>query len=75
MAVSSLFNLFGRQQPPMNSGFADIMSRFNQFKQNFKGDPEQQVKQLLNSGQMTQEQFNQLSQAATQFQQMMSGRF
>lgn len=72
MAVSSLFNMFGKQQ---NNGFANMMSQFNQFRQNFQGDPKQRVQDLLNSGQMTQEQFNQLSQAATQFQQMMSGRF
>ena len=75
MGISSLFSMFGNQQPPMNSGFANLMSQFNQFKQNFSGDPKQQVQQLLDSGQMTQQQFNQLSQAATQFQQMMKGRF
>lgn len=75
MAVSSLFNMFGKQQSPMNSGFANMMSQFNKFKEDFRGNPQQQVQQLLNSGQMTQEQFNQLSQAATQFQNMMRGRF
>lgn len=75
MGQSSLFNLFGKQQPSMNNGFANMISQFNQFKQSFQGDPKAQVQQLLNSGQMTQEQFNQLSQAATQFQQMMGGRF
>lgn len=74
MAVSSLFNMFGNRQP-LNNGFANLMSQFNQFKNNFSGDPRQQVQQLLNSGQMSQQQFNQLSQAATQFQQMMKGRF
>ena len=74
MGISSLFNMFGKQQPHMNSGFANIMSQFNQFKQNFQGDPKQQVQQLLDSGQMTQQQFNQLSQAATQFQNMMRWR-
>ena len=59
----------------MNSGFANLMNQFNKFKQSFQGDPQQQVQQLLDSGQMTQQQFNQLSQAATQFQQMMRGRF
>lgn len=59
----------------MNSGLANLLSQFNQFKENFKGDPKQQVQQLLDTGQMTQQQFNQLSQAATQFQNMMRGRF
>ena len=74
MAQSSLFNMFGNKQPFMNSGFANMLSQFNQFKQNFQGDPKQQVQDLLNSGQMTQEQFNKLSQMATQFQNMMLGR-
>jgi hypothetical protein len=67
--------MFGRQQPPTNSGFANMMSQFQQFRQNFNGNPEAQVRQLLSSGQMTQQQFNQLSQAATQFQNFMRGRF
>lgn len=74
MKVSSLFNMFGNQRLPINNGFANMMGQFNQFKQNFQGNPEQQVKQLLDTGQMTQEQFNKLSQMATQFQQMMNGR-
>lgn len=74
MKVSSLFNMFGQQTPTMNGGFANMMSQFQQFKQNFSGDPKQQVQQLLDSGQMSQEQFNKLSQMATQFQKMM-GRF
>ena len=74
MKASSLFNMFGQQSLPMSGGFANMMSQFNKFKQNFSGDPKQQVQQLLDSGQMTQNQFNQLSQMATQLQQMMSGR-
>lgn len=71
MGISSLFNMFGKQQIPMNSSFANMMSQFNRFKNSFSGNPQQQVQQLLNSGQMTQEQFNQLSQMATQFQEML----
>ena len=75
MKVSSLFNLFGQQTPMINGGFANMMSQFQQFKQNFSGDPKQRVQQLLDNGQMTQQQFNQLSQMATQFQNMMKSRF
>ena len=67
--------MFGNQMPQVNGGLANIMNQFKQFKQNFQGDPKQRVQELLDSGQMTQQQFNQLSQAATQFQQMMNGRF
>lgn len=45
----------------------NMMQQFNQFRQNFQGDPKQKVEELLNSGQMTQDQFNQLSQMAQQF--------
>lgn len=63
-----------------NSGFGpfanmqNMVNQFQQFRQNFQGDPRAQVQQLLNSGQMTQEQFNQLSNLANQFQQMMGKR-
>lgn len=75
MPISSLFNMFGNNQMPQsNNGLFGMINQFNQFKQNFSGDPRQQVQQLLDSGQMTQQQFNQLSKAATQFQQMMGRR-
>jgi hypothetical protein len=48
-----------------------MINQFNQFKNSFKGDPQQQVQELLNSGRMTQQQYNQLSQMATQLQNMM----
>lgn len=49
----------------------DLISQFNKFKSSFNGDPKQQVQQLLNSGRMTQEQFNRLSQVATQLQKVL----
>ena len=57
--------------PQTNNPFgnmANMMSQFQLFKSNFQGDPRQKVQELLNSGRMTQEQFNQLSQLAQQFQ-------
>ena len=50
-----------------NNPFA-IMQQFQQFKANFQGDPKQKVQDLLNSGQMSQQQFNYLSNLAQQFQ-------
>lgn len=49
----------------------DLVQRFNQFRQNFKGDPQQQVQQLLNSGRITQQQYNQAVQMANAFQKML----
>ena len=49
-----------------------MIQQFNQFKQNFKGDPQQEVMKLLQSGKMNQQQLNQLQQQASQFQQMLN---
>lgn len=48
----------------------NLINQFNQFKSNFNGDPRQQVQELLNSGQMSQSQLNQLINIAQQFQSL-----
>lgn len=55
------------------ANIAQTMQQFQQFKQSFQGDPSQQVQQLLNSGQMTQEQLNQIMPIAQQFYGMING--
>jgi len=65
--MSSLFNDFNQ---PTNS-MANLLSQFNQFRSTFSGNPEQQVKQLLQSGRMSQEQFNQFAQTANQLRQLL----
>ena len=62
-----LFNAMGRQTTPM----ADIIRRAKEFKKSFTGNPRDEVQRLLNSGQMSQQQFNQLSQIAQQVVQAM----
>lgn len=64
-----LFQMLG-QQSPMNG----IVQRFNQFRQMFRGDPRQQVQDLLNSGKITQQQYNQAVQMANQFSQLLGGK-
>lgn len=51
-----------------------MIQQFIQFANGFKGNPQEEVQKLLNSGQMTQEQYNALQQQATQFQQLL-GKF
>ena len=63
-----LFNLIGNQGP------ANILQRLQQFQRTFTGDPRQQVQQLLNSGKVTQQQYNQATQMANQLQRMLGGR-
>jgi len=72
MANSIFDTLGGNNALPMNmQGFIE---KFNQFKSTFTGNPQQQVQQLLNSGKMSQEQFNRLAQQATQIQKMLGGK-
>lgn len=63
--INPLFQKYG-MTPPQNSA-NNFMQQFNQFKSMFQGNPSQIVQQLLQSGQMTQEQFQQYSQLANQF--------
>lgn len=63
-----IYEMLGNSMP-FNMG--DFMNRFNQFRQAYHGDPKAQIQQMLNSGQITQDQFNRASQMATQIQRMM----
>jgi hypothetical protein len=44
----------------------DFLTQFNKFSSEFTGDPEQRVKQLLQSGKMSKEQFDSYAQVANQ---------
>ena len=48
----------------------NFMQRLNYLKQTFKGDPNQKIQELLNSGKVTQEQYNQAVQQANQIKKM-----
>ncbi len=56
------------QNNPNNN---DIISRFQKFRQSFSGNPQQQVQQLLNSGRISQEQYNAAVQKANALAKMM----
>lgn len=45
---------------------AGLTRQFRQFQSAFRGDPKQQVEQLLKSGQMSEEQYRQLEALAKQ---------
>ena len=66
--------LFGGMQQtpnPVNPNISGLLQRFNQFRQAFSGDPRQQVQQLLNSGRISQAQYNNAYQMAQQLQRML----
>ena len=68
-----LFNLLGggMQQHPM----MQMMQRFRQFQQGFRGDANEQIRQMLTSGKVNQQQYNQAVQMANQFKNMFGGIF
>ena len=63
--------LGGGKMPGAMGGFADMLQKFQQFKANFQGDPKAEVQKLLQSGQMSQLQLDQLQQAAQMFQNLL----
>ena len=62
-----LFGQFGGQ----NDGLMRFINELNEFKRTFSGDPKQEVQNLLSSGRLTQEQFNELAQMANQIMAIM----
>ena len=68
---SPVFNILGNSQG-INSGNAisNLMRQFEKFRSSFSGDPRQQVQQLLNSGKVSQADYDRAVKLANQFQQM-----
>lgn len=62
-----LFDMMGKQSNPM----ADLIRQARNFKNQFNGNPRQEVERLLQTGRMSQQQFNQFSQIAQQVVQAM----
>ena len=65
--ANPIYNALGGGTPsapaPMGN-MMQMMRRFNEFRKTFSGDPKQQVQELLNSGRMTQSQYNELQNMA-----------
>lgn len=57
-----------------NNPMQQFIQRLQQFRQTITGDPRQQVQQLLNSGRISQQQYNQAVQMANQIQRMIGKR-
>lgn len=69
--ANPVFNIMGNQNNPVN----DIIKQAQEFKKSFNGNPREEVQKLLNSGKMSQQEFNRLSQIAQQVVQSMGGNF
>lgn len=55
----------------MNQPQNNILQQFQKFQSMFKGDAKQQVQQLLNSGKISQQQYNNAVQMANQFARLL----
>nr|DAR21157.1 MAG TPA: hypothetical protein [Caudoviricetes sp.] len=67
-----LFNALGGGMTQGN-GPMQMMQQFMQFKQNYKGNPKEEVQKMLQSGKISQQQLNQVQQMAGQFQNLLKG--
>lgn len=68
---SSLFNaLRNTQGSGGRNPISNLRQQFESFRSTFTGDPRQQVQQLLNSGKVSQADYDRAVQLAKQFQQM-----
>ena len=65
--ANNLYNQFGRQNSPLEQ----LAQQAREFQKQFKVSPRQEVERLLQTGQMSQSQFNQYSQIAQQVAQFM----
>lgn len=59
---NALYNQFGRQNNP----FEQLAQQAKEFQKQFNGSPRREVERLLQTGAMTQNQFNQYSQIVQQ---------
>ena len=63
---------FNQQQPvQQQAGPMNIIQQFNQFRQNFRGDPQQVLQQLMSSGKVSKQQYEQAANAARQLMKML----
>lgn len=61
-------------QQMMNNfgGLQQMINNFYSFKNSFQGNPQQMVQQLLQSGRMSQTEYNTFSQMASQFKNLLN---
>ena len=67
--ANPIYDQFGVQQN--NNGFSDFMNDFHRLQQTVK-NPKQEVERLLQSGAMSQQDFNRFGQMANQIMGMTS---
>lgn len=67
--ANPLYNQY--KQPINDGGLSQIIEQAKQMRKTFNGNPQQVVQNLLNSGELSQADFNRYSQVAQQVVQFM----
>lgn len=70
--TNHLYNQY--KQPINDGGLSQIIEQAKQMRKTFNGNPQQVVQNLLNSGQMSQAQYNQLMPMAQKIASMITGK-
>ena len=63
--MNPLFNMMNQNNP-----YNNFMKQFNEFKKTINGNPQEQIQQLLNSGKISQAQYNAAVQKANMIKNM-----
>lgn len=66
-----LFNILNGGGQPLPGNMMQMVQQFRQFQRTFTGDPRAQVQQLLNSGRVSQAQYNQAVKMAQELQRLL----
>lgn len=66
--ANPLMNILGVSFQTRNKS---IVEQFRDFRNNFKGDPQAKINEMLSSGQITQSQLNQATEMAKMVQVML----
>ena len=67
---NALYNQFGSQNNPLEQ----LAQQAREFRKQFSGNPRQEVERLLQTGAMSQQDFNRYSQIAQQVVQFMGNK-
>lgn len=63
--MTPLYNMMNQ-----NNQYNNFMKQFNEFKKTINGNPQEQIQQLLNSGKISQSQYNAAVQKANMIKNM-----
>lgn len=75
MANNPLFNMLTGNAPTPVNDMQKFISDLTNLKNSLQGDPRQRVTELMQSGVMSQSQFNQFRQMADTIYPLVKGRF